>query len=601
MAQVRVLTDALINKIAAGEVVERPASVVKELVENALDAQATSIRVGLSAGGLGLVAVTDDGVGMSREDAVLALTRHATSKLQDLDGLFTIRTMGFRGEALPAIASVSRFSLTTSLRGAAVGTRIFVEGGSEPLAEDAAPVGGTRIRVEDLFFNTPARRKFMRAEQTELKHCEEAVVRVALAHPEVAFHVEHDGRPLFTSPACPDDVRERIAVVLGADVHRHLLPVDERRLGVAVTGFVAGPGYSLSNARGVYTFVNGRYVRDRALNAALSRAFSEVLPPGRQPVVVLHLSLDPRDVDVNVHPQKIEVRFQDGRGVADALFHGVVRALKSAQAALTADYEAAVGQDAAHYALAVDRFLARARAEGAALASDGLPEAAQDRSPFAPVDPSRAPAFGEARPDLNEAPPPGFFSKLRPLALHARRFWLCEGEGGTLVIVDPHAAWERAFLDAGLRRLDLGTRPSAGLFSATVALAGPEAKLLSAGLGALGDLGFEVEPFGGDSFAVRAVPPGADGVDLQALFTELAAALPPGEGPHPRASLLPALRVLACACAQAAPTEPSAEARASLFRQLDDGGWDCASRHPRVVVKEVPLLELEQRARGFWS
>jgi DNA mismatch repair protein MutL len=602
MAKVAVLADALINKIAAGEVVERPASVVKELVENALDAGARSIRVGLSGGGLSLVAVTDDGAGMSRQDAVLAMTRHATSKLRDLEGLFTIQTMGFRGEALPAIASVSRFSLVTSTQGAQVGTRITAEGGGELAVEDAAPVGGTRIRVEDLFFNTPARRKFMRGAPTELKHCEEAVTRVALAHPETAFHIEHDGRPLLSSPACPDDLRERIAAVLGPEVHRHLLPVEERRLDVLVRGFIAAPEYNLSSARGVYLFVNGRYVRDRALNAALGRAFGEVLPAGRQPVVVLHLELDPRAVDVNVHPQKIEVRFQDGRGVADALFHGVGSALRRSHAEATLANAGAPG-DAAHYALAVDRFLARARGE--ADPHGGAALAAGDASPFAQLQPPRAPAFGEARPGINEAPPPGFFTRLRFLALHARRYWLCEGEGGTLVVLDPHAAWERAALEASVEQLRLRRRQggdpgsSSGLFSATVELAAPEARLLREALPALGALGLEVEPFGKDAFVVRAMPPGAEGLEARTLLTELAPAVPPGPGPHDEAALLPALRVLACAAGRRGSIEPRAEAQVALFAQLDAAKWTSVPRHPRVVLKEVPLLELDQRARGL--
>jgi len=330
MAQVAVLSDVLINKIAAGEVVERPASVIKELVENALDAGASQIRVALAGGGLRLVSIVDDGRGMSREDAVLAMTRHATSKLRDLDGLQSLVTMGFRGEALPAIASVSRFSLVTSLQEADVGTRISAEGGGAPHVEDAAPVGGTRIRVEDLFFNAPARRKFMKAEATELKHCEEALVRIALARPDIGFHLEHEGKLLFSSPPT-DDLRERIAAAMGPEVHKTLIPVEERRLGLSVTGFIASPDYTLSNARGIYTFVNRRYVRDRALNSSIQRAFSDVMPGGRQPVVFLFIDLDPRDVDVNVHPQKLEVRFQDVRGVSDALFAGIARALKAAE------------------------------------------------------------------------------------------------------------------------------------------------------------------------------------------------------------------------------------------------------------------------------
>src|SRR3712207_5025884 len=280
MARIALLSDVLINKIAAGEVVERPASVVKELVENSIDAGSRTVRVTLEKGGLGRITISDDGHGMGREDARLCLERHATSKLRELDDLFTINTKGFRGEALPAIASVSRFTLETAEPGAQVGTKVVVEGGGEPLVEEAPPRVGTVISVEDLFYNTPARRKFMRRESTELQHAEEAVIRLALAHPDVAFFVEHGGQQLFTSPASPGDPRERIAAALGPGVHPHLVPVEERRLGVSVTGHIASPEYTLPNARGIYTFVNRRYIRDRGLNSAIQRAFQEFLAAG---------------------------------------------------------------------------------------------------------------------------------------------------------------------------------------------------------------------------------------------------------------------------------------------------------------------------------
>ncbi|MGA9525852.1 MAG: DNA mismatch repair endonuclease MutL [Myxococcaceae bacterium] len=605
MTRVAVLSDVLINKIAAGEVVERPASVIKELVENALDAGARQVRIALSGGGLRLVSIVDDGQGMSREDAVLAMTRHATSKLRDLDGLSTIATMGFRGEALPAIASVSRFTVVTSEPHADVGTRIEVSGGGALQLEDAPPVGGTRMRVEDLFFNTPARRKFMKSEQTELRHCEEAVLRIALARPDVAFHLEHDGKPLFTS-AANDDLRERIAAALGSEVHRALLPVEERRLGVAVTGYIARPDYTLSNARGMYTFVNRRYVRDRALNASIQRAFADVLPGGRQPVVVLFIELDPREVDVNVHPQKLEVRFQDVRGVSDAVFAAIARALKADDAAAAAAGAATTGQDAAHYALAVERFLARAQTGGTGLGLEGTTPMRAFDSPFTPSTPAQAPAFGQARPGINEAPPPGFFAQLRFIGTLARRFWICEAAGGTLLVLDPHAALERARLSAylGMAEGAQGTGQG-GLFSATVELSGPEAKLVAARARALAPLGLDVEPFGGTHFAVRAVPPGLEQVDLRALLTELAPQLPDLEGPLDATTLGPSARVLACFAAGAsAPAgsssrELSSDERNALFAELDRADFHPSCRHGRIVVTELPLLELERRARSL--
>ncbi|HSP78700.1 MAG TPA: DNA mismatch repair endonuclease MutL, partial [Myxococcaceae bacterium] len=517
MTRIARLSDVLINKIAAGEVVERPASVVKELVENSIDAGSRTIRVSLERGGLGRITVSDDGHGMGAADARLCLERHATSKLREMEDLFTISTKGFRGEALPAIASVSRFTLHTAEPEAQVGTRVVVEGGGALEVEEAPPRVGTVISVEDLFFNVPARRKFMRRESTELQHAEEAVIRLALAHPDISFFVQHGGQQTFTSPASPGDARERIAAALGPAGHPHLVPVEERRLGVTVTGHIASPEYTLPNARGIYTFVNRRYIRDRGLNSAIQRAFQEFLAAGRQPVVVLFIDMDPRAVDVNVHPQKQEVRFSDSRGVCDTVNAAIIRALKAAPW-LGSPGEGA-GQEsprqAAHYAMAVERFLTRAQEAswGAPLpgvqdapgpGSDvprpfSLPTAAPGSafSPVTPLPPGRSLAFGQAQPQLNEAPPPGYFASLRPMGVLGERFQVCEGPGGTLVVLDTHAALERARLMGFQRAVEEEKPPVPTLFGATVELPVAAAKALLEGREALARLGLEVEPFGG--------------------------------------------------------------------------------------------------------
>ena len=277
MPTIALLSDALIDQIAAGEVVERPASVVKELGENALDAGARSIQVSIEGGGTRLIEVIDDGSGMSREDALLSVRRHATSKLRTADDLLAIRTLGFRGEALAAVASVARLVLRTALHGAPEGTEVRVEDG-ESQALPAAARPGTQVRVEDLFGAVPARRKFLRRAETELKHVEDAVLRLALAHPEVAFRLEHEGRTVRVLPASPDDLHERIAAALGPEVGPFLLPVEERRLGLRVHGVIASPEFSLSTARALYVFVNGRHVRDRTLHFAVHRGLAPVAP-----------------------------------------------------------------------------------------------------------------------------------------------------------------------------------------------------------------------------------------------------------------------------------------------------------------------------------
>ncbi len=556
MGRIRVLSPELINQIAAGEVVERPASVVKELAENSVDAGATVVHVELSGGGLQLIRVIDDGIGMSADEAALALERHATSKLIDAAGLFQIFTKGFRGEALPAIASVSRFVLHTSEKDAAVGVRIEIDGGGPLRQSEAASAHGTRVQVEDLFFNVPARRKFLKREQTELVHCEEAIIRLALAHPEVSFFLSHDGRPLLSAPAAIDNPAERIAAALGAEVHPHLLEVAEARLGVKISGHVASPEFTQSNARGLYTFVNRRYIRDRGVNFAVQRAFQDSLPPGRQPVAVLFIDVDPSQVDVNVHPQKLEVRFADPRGIQEALIAGISKALKEAP---WRKGETAV-PDEAHYAQAVDRFLARAQVPAAFLESPPRIEL----------------SFGQARPGINEAPPPGYFGRLRFIGGLAQRLWVCEAPGGTLVVIDPRSAMERVFL----HQLP-DVQPT--LFSSTVELPQPELGLIVDGAELLEELGLHVAPFGGSTLSLSSVPAMLEAVDLRQLLIDLAPVLD---------DLPKALSLIASHAAAVQVRPFSNEEAHALLKRLDAADFNAPCLHPMIVVRELPLLEL---------
>ncbi len=582
MGRIRRLSEGLINQIAAGEVVERPASVVKELAENAVDAGATVVKVELSRGGLSAITVIDDGHGMSREDALLSLERHATSKLADAEGLTHILTKGFRGEAVPAIASVSRFTLRTSEPGATEGVEVSVEGGGPPVVQPCAAPGGTRIDVVELFFNTPARRKFLKREATELSHCEEAVWRLALAHPEVGFFLEHDGKRLISSPATPGAPTERLVLALGSEAGAHLFAIEERRLGVHVHGFVASPEFTLPNARGMSTFVNRRYIRDRGLNAAIQRAFQDTLPPGRQPVAVVAIDVDPHTVDVNVHPQKLEVRFSDPRSVQEAVGAAISRALKAAPWR-TAPSQPSSDEASAHYALAVDRFLARAQTAPAFL---------EPMSPYAGL-PSERPAFGLARPDLNQAPPAGYFAALRFVGELGRRFWICEGKGGTLVVIDPRAVRERVLLDALATRLASGELAAAAptLFSAQVALSPADHAAALDRAGLLAQLGVELEAFGADSLVVRRVPRELERADARLLLVDLVRALPGADAEPERA-----LPTLARHAADGEARTVSHDEAQALLARLEGVDFGRPCEHGRVVVAETPLLELEARA-----
>ena len=563
MPTIAVLDDALIDQIAAGEVVERPASVVKELGENAVDAGARSIRVSIEGGGTRLIEVIDDGSGMSPEDAVLSIRRHATSKLRTAQDLLAIRTLGFRGEALAAIASVSTLVLRTALHGGAEGTEVRVEDG-EMRVGPAPARPGTQVRVEELFAAVPARRKFLRRPETELRHVEDAVLRLALANPEVAFRLESDGRSVRVLPPAGGDLRERIAAALGPEVAPFLLPVEERRLGLRVHGVIASPEFSLSTARSLYLFVNGRHVRDRTLHFAVHRGLSPSLPSGRQPVGVLFVELEPSRVDVNVHPQKLEVRFGDAAEVTDAVQAGIGRAVLRSTLAGPASRATRPSTD---YAAAVERFLSRA-----SVAPLPLPEA-QDRPP----------AHGEALPDRNAAPAPGWFASLRVLGTVQARALVCEGPGGSLVLIDLHAARERV-LAHRLER-EIGVAREAPLLGASLALTPAMEARLAARREALATVGLVVEPFGPDAFRLVGVSPALVGHRPESLVEAAVAVLEGGQGP-------PEVRAaLACAAASEA-REPSAEEIRQLLVALDATDAGVRARHGRVVVEERAVLSL---------
>ena len=339
MTAIQLLSPRLANQIAAGEVVERPASVVKELVENALDAGAQRIDIDVEDGGMKLIRVRDDGCGIGRDDLELALARHATSKIATLEDLEAVATLGFRGEALASVCSVSRLTLTSCRADESQGWSVTAEGRDlQPRLAPAAHTRGTTVEVRDLFYNTPARRKFVRSEKTEFTHIEEVVKRQALGRPAVAFtlrhnqRVVHQVRPVISA----DDERRRMAALVGQGFVEHALPVDRLASGLQLSGWVAAPAFSRSQADLQYFFVNGRVIRDRLIAHAVRQAFQDVLHHGRHPAFILHFEIDPAQVDVNVHPTKHEVRFREGRSVHDFLFGTLHRALADTRPGVSA-------------------------------------------------------------------------------------------------------------------------------------------------------------------------------------------------------------------------------------------------------------------------
>src|SRR4051794_19050394 len=330
MSKIRVLSDQIVNQIAAGEVVERPASVAKELLENSLDAGATRILIEFEAGGRRLLKVADDGEGMTRDDAVLAFERHATSKIKNADDLAAIGTLGFRGEALASIASVARMELSSKTEEAAAGTRVIIDGGRMRDVKDAAHPRGTTVVMRDLFFNVPARRKFLRSEATESFHLTNLVTHYALAHPEIAFTLTNNGREILRA-ANARDLRERAYQIFGQQFLDNLLEVNGGLEHIAkVRGFVSAPRERRTSRDAQYLFINGRYVRDRLVGRSLTEGYRSVLPHGVYPAALLFLEVPLEEVDVNVHPAKTEVRFRRSAAVADAVREAVRAALASA-------------------------------------------------------------------------------------------------------------------------------------------------------------------------------------------------------------------------------------------------------------------------------
>jgi DNA mismatch repair protein MutL len=597
MPHVHLLPPGLVNQIAAGEVVERPASIVKELAENALDAGATSISIDIEEGGLQLVRVTDDGCGMEREDALMALERHATSKLADADGLAAIATMGFRGEAIPAIASVSRFRLDTAPGADGAGTRVEIEGGVLGAVTPIARARGTTVEVRDLFFNTPARRKFMRASATEASHVSEAVVRLALARPDVGFSLRSGTRLLFGARA-GNDLADRVGQALGKEAFRNLVRVDGRRGEIGTRGFVCSPDHSESTGRSLYLFVNGRYIRDRSLAHAVLRAYMGTLPGGRYPAGALYLDLPLHRVDVNVHPQKLEVRFAEPREVQEAVNRVVAEALRTAPW--------------------LDRHAgARAapRGEIPPAPPGGWPSEVRDRDSaesvltlarerFPPPESGATPALhggsGSLALPLSDAGvparPAGYFASLRYVGQHARTYLLCEGAGGRLVVIDQHASHERMLfhrLREAYGSRTLAVQPF--LIPQIVTLPPVAARAIEAHADGIARLGLEVEHFGGESFAVKGAPAALAGLEVAPLLADLAAQLADlDRGTAVEDAFHDLLATMACHAAVRAHQDLAPEEARALLDGLDAIDFKARCPHGRPVVLELELGELER-------
>ncbi len=560
--RIRVLPDAVADQIAAGEVVERPASVVKELTENAIDAGATRIRIAVEQGGKTLIEVGDDGIGMGREDAILTLERHATSKIATATDLVGVTTFGFRGEALPAIASVSRLTLVTAEDGA-VGTEVRVTGGRVDQVGDAVRQRGTTVTVRGLFFNTPARRKFLRSAGSETRAAWDAVNTLALAHPAVGFEFVADGQPRLAVPPGQDRA-ERLAGVWGRELAGTLVPAAFAAGGFRVEGFVQRPGDARPTGRRVQLFVNGRPFRDGFLVRAAEAGYRSAISPGDRPSLFLHLEVDPAEVVVNVHPAKLEVRFRDRIGAERTLEEAVRHALGALIAA------APVGE------------------WRPSLAAVTPPRAAAGEGPAA-VD-----LFGQAEP----APAPGA-PGAEPFAA---RLWqlfdtyIAFEEPDGLVLVDQHAAHERVLYEEVLDQLRGAGAPSQRLLlPLTLDLNDEELDQLAAHGDVLERLGFEVAPFGGRTVVVHAVPSPHPRFDAEACLRDLVSDLAGGRFAGWANRFERFAATYACRAAVKAGTVLHESEMRELLHRLFATALPPHDVHGRSTIVQLPREELERR------
>jgi DNA mismatch repair protein MutL len=573
MSPVRLLDAKTANQIAAGEVVERPASVVKELVENSLDAGAATLRIEVSGGGLEGIRVLDDGTGMGREDLLLSLERHATSKISAIEDLATLGTLGFRGEALPSIASVSHMTLESAHDASGAGFRVSVQAGKRGKAEPIAHPRGTSVTVRNLFFNTPVRRKFLRSASTESGNIVDITSRIALAHFDRRFALSIDGKTLLDLP--PAEQRaERVRQIFGQQVWDQLLPFSRQRALHQVAGFASTPEFTRSSSRDIRVYVNGRPVRDRGILAAVLQAYATLLPRGRQPFVLLFLDWPPGQVDFNVHPSKGEVRFAESGTLFDLVRNTLLEALQRMRP-VTALRDGSLSGDPED----VRGPLLPSSSAGAG--SSGSPGEIWQFT-------------GHAGPPAEEPVLPGM-SRMVPLAQYRESYILASDESG-LVIVDQHAAHERILYEQLLRSMrDGSVKRQALLFPLSVELEPARSARVREGLEGLERLGFRVEAFGDNTWLIREAPAMLQDADLAALLRDLAdEAGSPGAGGEAERLRDRLAATTACHAAVKVKFPLTSEKMSYLLDELGRTDSPMTCPHGRPVVLRMSHRDLEK-------
>jgi DNA mismatch repair protein MutL len=583
---IQVLPDEVASQIAAGEVIERPASVVKELLENALDAGAKNITIKVEKAGRRLIEIADDGAGILPEELTLAVGRHATSKLRSAEDLFHITTLGFRGEALASIASVARMIITSRPPGIDVGARIQGAAGRMSTPEKSGVPAGTVVRVEDLFFNLPARLKFLKQDVTERQQIDALVTRYAIAYPDVRIRLSHDGKPVLQTSG-NGNRREVLASLYGVDVARQMLEISLDQEGLRLEGFSSPVALTRSNRREITFFINGRWVQDTALNAALLQAYHTLLMVGRYPIAVLFIELEPEDVDVNVHPAKAEVRFQHPDQVFSLVQRGVRRALLAyspvPQVSISAWRAGSPGwQDS----------------PGSRLIDPAWEMAGQVEVPTASDQPG-IPANTLEGAATQAGLPSGELPLLRLIGQVGSTYIVAEGPDG-LYLIDQHAAHERVLFEKLMRSRSAHIPSQALLEPATVEVPVSSAGILNDQLPVLQKFGFQIEPFGPGTFLVRAIPVILMGVDPASAIRVVVEDFEEDETPLKAEQ---EARIIARICKRAAVKAGqtlSPEEQRALIQDLETctSPRTCPHGRPTMIHLSVDLLERQFGRRG---
>jgi len=594
MPRIQSLPSQLINQIAAGEVIERPASVIKELVENSLDADATKIEVEVMQGGVKLMRVRDDGSGIHRDDLKLALSRHATSKLSSLADLERVRSMGFRGEALPSIASVSRLTLISRMQSDEHAWQSEAQNGS--LTPAAHPIG-TSVEVQDLFFNTPARRKFLKAEKTEFNHIQQVLMRLALARFDVAFSLNHNGRQVFSTLRSEsfEQSEQRVSALMGDEFIQHSLHFDHEAAGMHLSGWVAQPSFSRSQADMQFFYVNGRMVRDRLVTHAVRQAFQDVLYHGRHPAYAIYLDLDPVLVDVNVHPTKQEVRFREGRQVHDFIFRTLHQVLadirpdaqsRSSETNINTADQSVYGNADTSIASRNQHQMPLAVAEGGSAYLASYLYQAPDRAAQ-----SRGTAQATHLDEASEIPPLGFaIAQLHGL------FVLSENQNG-LVLVDMHAAHERITYERFKQAYEgRGVQSQPLLVPISVHLSQREADLAETERQTLEELGLRVDRLDDEILVLRSIPVFLQGAaDPEQLLRDLLADLLTfGSSDRIQVEINKVLSTMACHGSVRANRRLTLEEMNALLRDIERTERSGQCNHGRPTWTQLSLQELDR-------